>query len=335
MLLSLLMLGLSFSACLKKTETIRYKKGSNEYLFFKTLSEKTPILDPDKSTLLIAARNFRIESADIFPNLYAISRRNPSFFQEASREMLLNYARQIAAQEAEKKMLLLSAESNRISVHKDSVEKQLKIQFDQQGGKEAYLGLMANIGLTPKMIYRDKQNQMVRDQLIRDVIYKRIRVSEQEIRAAYDEEIYVTVRQIVAGTSGKSQQELDAIQVKMEKWIARAKKGESMAGLAEAYSEDPNARGKGGLVENIPRYALLASFEKVLFSLPVGGISDVLRSPNGMFIIQVIKRSKESKPFDQVKNSIENELLRRKQISVYTAYMDSLKTKYQYKVINL
>ncbi len=326
-----MLLILVLPACTKKSETPQYKKGSKEYIFFKTLSEKAPFLDPDIHKLLIATKKFTIQNLDLMPRLYSISRRQPSFLQNAQKDVLVLYLQQLATQEAEKRLLLVSARDNGIKASKDSVEKQLKTYSEKQGGKEAYLNYIAEYGLTLDLVRQDIQNGLTVDQLIKRKIFKNLEVSDDEIITAYEQEKYVTLRQIVMSVAGKTPSEIEVAQKKMEALRARALKGDSFAKLAEEYSEDKSAKGKGGLHENVPRHVMLASFEKAIFALPIGGISEVMKTHEGLFLIRVEKRSRESKPLDQVKDNLKTELLQMKQRSAYTAYIDSLKMLYRYE----
>ncbi|HDG98130.1 MAG TPA: hypothetical protein ENG73_08185 [Desulfobacterales bacterium] len=84
-------------------------------------------------------------------------------------------------------------------------------------------------------------------------------------------------RQIVTHSENKAREAL-----------SRIKKGESMAEVAKLYSYGPEAE-KGGEVGWVEKGQLVPSMDKALFSLPVGKISSVVKSPYGYHIFQVME----------------------------------------------
>ena len=68
--------------------------------------------------------------------------------------------------------------------------------------------------------------------------------------------------------------------------LKRVKRGEDFAALARKYSEDSSAA-NGGDLGCFPRGQMVKEFEDNAFSLPVGGVSDLVRSRFGFHIIRV------------------------------------------------
>src|SRR2546428_91046 len=73
--------------------------------------------------------------------------------------------------------------------------------------------------------------------------------------------------------------------------LKRAKTGEDFAALARKYSEDSTAA-NGGDLGCFPRGQMVKEFEEAAFTLPVGSVSDLVRSRFGFHIIKV----KDSRP---------------------------------------
>ncbi len=71
---------------------------------------------------------------------------------------------------------------------------------------------------------------------------------------------------------------------------ALLKKGGNFAALAKQYSTDPGSKDKGGELGWFRRGQMVPSFDKAAFSLPVGQISQPVKSPFGYHIIQVQAR---------------------------------------------
>lgn len=72
--------------------------------------------------------------------------------------------------------------------------------------------------------------------------------------------------------------------------LARVQAGEDFAVLARELSTDPGSKDKGGDLGWFPRGVMNKPFEDAAFALQPGQISDVVQSPNGFHIIEVVER---------------------------------------------
>ena len=68
--------------------------------------------------------------------------------------------------------------------------------------------------------------------------------------------------------------------------LARLKKGEHLADLAEKYSDDPTAKGHGGALASFTRGAMVKPFSDAAFSLAKGQLSGVVETDFGFHLIQ-------------------------------------------------
>ena len=76
-----------------------------------------------------------------------------------------------------------------------------------------------------------------------------------------------------------------------ERILGQLRAGADFAALAMAYSQDPNTREIGGDLDWFPRGILLVpEVEEAAFALPPGQFSEVVASPLGYHIVQVIER---------------------------------------------
>ncbi len=90
--------------------------------------------------------------------------------------------------------------------------------------------------------------------------------------------------------------------------LKRARAGEDFAGLARKYSEDSNAQ-KGGDLGLFGRNQMVKEFEDAAFSLPVGGLSDPVRTPFGFHIIKVTdSRPPRVVPLEEARDALRQEL---------------------------
>lgn len=95
-----------------------------------------------------------------------------------------------------------------------------------------------------------------------------------------------------------------------EEALAKAKdirekivKGADFAGLAKAESDDAGSGANGGDLGSFPQGRMVKEFDQAAFSLPVGEISEPVKTQFGYHIIQVVSRG--PKTYEEVKPQLE------------------------------
>lgn len=139
----------------------------------------------------------------------------------------------------------------------------------------------------------------------------RVTVSDDEERAYYQANLdkyhiddRVHVAHILFKTVGKTDAEIAEIQKTAEMVDQKAKHGGDFAAFAKQYSDD-TTKDQGGDLGWIVRGQTVPEFEQAAFSLPVGSISDLVRTQYGFHIIHVIERQMaRTQTFDEVKADI-------------------------------
>ena len=120
------------------------------------------------------------------------------------------------------------------------------------------------------LIYREK---------LTAVIGADVPTSEEQVHA----------RHILIGVSdAPTDEEKAAAKAKAEEVLARLKAGEDWWALAAQYSTDTTNAQEGGDLGWFGKGQMVAEFEAVAFSTPVGQISDVVETSFGFHIIQVL-----------------------------------------------
>jgi len=160
-----------------------------------------------------------------------------------------------------------------------------------------------------------------------------IKVSQQDLQAYYDQHRdeyrvpeQVNVRHILIktplpGPDGKVDQKgVDEARKKAEEVLKQVKAGGNFADLAKKYSEDTASAKDGGSLGWIQRGRTVPEFEKVAFSLPKGGTSDLVQSSYGFHIIRVEdKQDAHVKSLDEVRAQIEPLLKQQKATQIADA----------------
>jgi peptidyl-prolyl cis-trans isomerase D len=111
----------------------------------------------------------------------------------------------------------------------------------------------------------------------------------------------VWARHILIGVSSTvTDTEKTAAKAKAEEVLAKLKAGEDWTALAAQYSTDTSNAQQGGDLHWFGKGAMVAEFEAVAFSLPVGQISDVVATQFGYHIIQVLGHENRPLTNDQI-----------------------------------
>jgi len=82
--------------------------------------------------------------------------------------------------------------------------------------------------------------------------------------------------------------------------------GADFATLAKAESDDAGSGSKGGDLGTFKHGQMVAAFDQAAFALPVGEVSEPVKTPFGYHIIKITAR--EAKSFDEAKPQIEKDL---------------------------
>jgi len=138
-------------------------------------------------------------------------------------------------------------------------------------------------------------------------VAQRVQVPEQELRAYYNEHIDLYqvqnrahVLNILFKTVGKTDAEIEEIRKKAEGVVKKARAAKAkFEDLAKEYSDDSTKTSGGDLGWIVPGQTV-APFEQVAFSLPVGQVSDLVKTEYGFHILLVREReTARTKPFEE------------------------------------
>jgi peptidyl-prolyl cis-trans isomerase D len=165
-----------------------------------------------------------------------------------------------------------------------------------------------------KDTYRIGERRKVRYLLLdAQAIRNNITVPEQDIQRAYRQNIdqysqpeQVRASHILLNTEGKDEA---AVRARAEDLLKQIKAGADFAALAKANSQDQASASKGGDLDFFGRGRMVPEFEAVAFTLPVGQLSDVVKTQFGFHIIKVTdKKAAEVQPLDAVRPQITEQL---------------------------
>ena len=320
-------------SCGKSGSDFELEKGTPAYELANQLSQTIPYLDPEKNNVLVSTNKFEFTTGEVIYDMQKNMGNRSNQLTNLDENQLRDNINRFANYLGERKLLLAEAKKENISTSEAQIDSVLKLHFQRTGGEEKFLKLLDKNGQSIEDVKNDVGMDQTIQKYINDVIIAGIKINEDDIKKEYEEDKTATVRHILLSTKGKSESEKKAIKEKMENILAQAKNGKDFAELAKQYSEDPGSKANGGLYKDIRRGQMAKPFEDAAFSTPIGEISDVFETSYGFHILTVLERKKETRPFEEVRKTLENKMKQQKKREAFQQRLSDLKTQYEYKVI--
>ncbi|RLB24368.1 MAG: hypothetical protein DRG76_01640 [Deltaproteobacteria bacterium] len=212
------------------------------------------------------------------------------------------------------------AKKEGISVSEDEVLKavqEIKKDYPDQSFQETLLHGYVDFDHWKKSLKRQILRKKVFEAVTRDVLppsHTQIANYYKTHIKAFTRAPRVRFRQIVTRSKKEAEAALD-----------RLRKGEPMDKLAKLYSFGPEAA-NGGEVGWVEIGQLVPSIEKVLFSLPVGKISPIVKSPYGYHIFEVLEVEPGGlQPLKEVAAQIQSKLYAEAREKEFKQWLDRIR----------
>jgi peptidyl-prolyl cis-trans isomerase C len=248
-------------------------------------------------------------------------------------EQLKRYEGDIRETLINRTLLLQQSQSMGIDVKDSLVAKALdefKAAFKDD---TAYDKALAEMGFSEEMLKKQIDNGLTIKALIDKAVLQKISVSDQQVRAYYDENpnlfrkpeqvkaSHILVQVPEAADEAKQAQALSTIQGLK----ARIDNGENFAALAQEYSDCPS-KTKGGDLGFFSREQMVPPFSDAAFALEPGQTSDVVQTRFGYHLIRATEhQAEETMAFNDVKEAISSRLRQEQERKKIDAYLEKLK----------
>jgi peptidyl-prolyl cis-trans isomerase C len=241
--------------------------------------------------------------------------------QEAELEIKVEFLNRLI----ERKMMLVEAQRKRIKVGLPEINKKMEALRAEYG--KDIKDLLASQGVDFEKWKSDIWEDIMIERLIASEVNKRVSVAPSEVRRYYqanaqefEKPEQVRVRQIVVVTEEEAR--------KVEE-LLRA--GTDFASLAREKSTAPEAE-RGGDLGYFAMGEMPAEFN-VVFGLPKGGISGVVKSPYGFHIFKLEEKRRAGKvALDEVSKGITEKLRREKEDARYKQWLNELRSRTKFEV---
>jgi len=167
------------------------------------------------------------------------------------------------------------------------------------------------------------RNGMLMEKVVRLAAYPNAEVSAADVAAEFknnqdqfDRPEQVRARQILVDTEAEGERLLGLLQ-----------SGKPFAEVARQHSQSPDSE-QGGDLGFFARGEMPPEFDEAVFSLPVGRVSDLVKSPYGVHIFLVEeKREAKSLSLEEAAGQIRTRLLRRAEEKAYQQWLQDLRAR--------
>jgi len=234
----------------------------------------------------------------------------------------------------DKKLIDLKIKALDIKVSEEELRQAIEDVKRQNGlSQEALVSALAGQGLTFDRYKAQLREQMERLRLISQEVRAKIQVGESEMKEYYEsnrkrfsDEMF-QARHIFFSLNDKTPEaDVKRIMAKAMTVLQKARSGSDFGELAKENSDDASTAKDGGELGTFKKGEMLPDIESTLETMKPGEISDLVETPAGLHIIMLENKTvKNTKPFADVKQEIEETLYKKKSEERFNQWASELK----------
>ena len=240
--------------------------------------------------------------------------------QNLSAEEKKDLQRSFLVQVIDRELALAEADRLGVTISPEEVDAALQgYRRDYPAG--AFEEMLRSRGVTLAAWRDELKDELLMEKVIQQAVYAKVTVSGTEVadyfrqhQKEFDRPAQVRARQIVVATEAEGRRVLGLL-----------RRGEPFEDVARRYSLSPDAE-QGGDLGFFARGEMPAEFDAVVFTLPVGRLSDLVKTDYGYQIFRVEERRKASRlTLDAVWEKIRRRLLGEKEKQAYRDWLQNLR----------
>jgi peptidyl-prolyl cis-trans isomerase C len=248
----------------------------------------------------------------------------PAALKQLQRDVLINLIRrEVGVQEGRRQGIEVSA---------SDVDQRIAAIRRRAPYASAYAEALRDSGISDLEMQRQTEKDIVVKRLIESNVSVGLEVTPEDVRYYYDsnpqyftEPERVHLRHLLL----KVPEDADAaakqrLREQMETILQRLQFGEEFAALAMEFSDDTSAP-QGGDIGFLARKELPEAIADAAFGLQPGEFSETVSTDLGFHLVLLVERQPELRtPFEDVREAISRDLLRRKTELAAKVYLDGL-----------
>lgn len=211
-----------------------------------------------------------------------------------------------------------------LSEQRDYVDRWIAVELLYDEAKRSNLHRNPDIEAKLERYKKD----LVSDMLVQQILKERAVVSEDEVRAYYNEHIDEYTKEYrVSHILVSSLEDIAEVKKQLEK--------RSFSWVERRHSIDRHT-GVGGDLGFLSKGNMIPEFEQVVFGMEVGEVSDVIESEFGYHLIKLtdVRDARGKLDYDEVASDISRTLLLEKRAAVYDSLIASLREKADIEILD-
>ncbi|WP_270671548.1 foldase protein PrsA [Staphylococcus hominis] len=200
------------------------------------------------------------------------------------------------------------------------IDDDIKKEEKQYGGKDQFESMLKQQGMTLDDYKEQKRLSAYQKQLLND----KVKVSEKEIKDDTKKASHILIKvKSDSDKEGLSDKKAKAKAEKIQKEVE--KNPNKFDDIAKKESMDSASAKKGGSLGYVIKGQMVDKFDKALFKLKEGQISDIVKTEYGYHIIKADKEDDFNKQKSQLKTKIIEQKVQKNPKLLTNAYKDLLK----------
>lgn len=265
--------------------------------------------------------------------------KNQSFTEEQRAEIQQKALEQLI----EKKLIEQKAREFDIKVSDKEVNRAIEDVLKRNNiNLEQLEALLKKDGSSLEEYRKMLRSEILQSKVIGREVRSKVTITDKDIQEYYEKNgkqqekpgEKVRIQQIFFATPPDMMpKQVEKLSSQLEEIRAKILGGEDFGQMAVKFSQDPSAK-EGGDLGYFGRGELLPIIENAAFSLQLGEVSQVLRTPAGLHLIKVIdkKGADEQSGIYSTREEIEESLYRREVDALFMKWMEELKKKAYIKI---
>jgi peptidyl-prolyl cis-trans isomerase C len=243
----------------------------------------------------------------------------------------------------EAELMVQAARQKGLTVSPEEVEAEIHAARARFDTDKEYAEYLQDAHLTEQEVREEAERRLLMNAYRRTILGQKP-VTEEDARRYYEEhrsrfvepEKARVANILIQAKPDDPAPKREAARKRAEEARRRALDGEDFARLAQEYSQHPTAA-RGGDLGFIPKGAptIFPQFEEVVFSTPVGQVSEVFETPFGFNVLKVLeKKPAEQLPFEKVRAEVLVELGMIRDSEALSAHLASLKKAANIRILD-
>ncbi len=206
--------------------------------------------------------------------------------------------------------------------------------------EDSFVVALRGLGLTKEQFALDWQMNQGINRYLQKTVQETVKVTPEQAQAYYDAhpeefqhgEMAHAKHILLRVPEGASPEASAAVKARMQGLADQVKRGADFSELAQAHSEDPGSKARGGDLGYFRRGQMVAPFDSVAFALAPGTVSDLVRTNFGWHLIKTEEIVPAGPyPFADIQDRLTSNLIQKRTSEAVERFVEELKKKTKIK----